>query len=47
MAALFLDLPPRADFPDYYVVIKQPIALNDIRVCSRPPHMQHAARRIN
>jgi hypothetical protein len=35
VATLFLDLPSRTDFPDYYMVIKHPIALNDLRVCSK------------
>ncbi len=32
MAAIFLDLPDRQEFPDYYKAIKLPISLNEIEV---------------
>jgi len=36
IAELFIDLPSREDYPDYYQIIKQPIAINDFRKKNYP-----------
>jgi hypothetical protein len=35
IADLFMELPDREEYPDYYLTIKNPIALDMIRVCAR------------
>lgn len=35
LSALFLELPSKKEYPDYYQIIKHPIALEDMKVRSR------------